>query len=688
MQGAETGWAAAQEGYYRGDLAGALAHCQAVVDATSGHGEAWHLGSVILHGLGRLDEALRWIDQAVALDPASAPIQLHRALMLRKKGDADAARSAFEAVLEREPKNSDAHYFLGLMAYDRNDGAGAVDHFRQALLQSPDLADAHTRLGSLLDGAGQPNEARRHFQKAAMLLPEDAGAQFNLGEVNRHLGRNTEAIAAFQRAVALDPSFSAALHNLGTLLRLEWRIQEALAVFEQAERLKLDPPTMNNHARLLKDLGLLEGALSRFGQAVQLEPGSMLMRSNYIYALHFSDAISDEALAEAHRAWSAVHEAPAIPLASTPARNPGKRLRVGFVSPNFHRHSCAFFLEPLLSHYDHGSLEIIAYASVGIEDAVTDRLRGLVDQWRDVKDMEDRQLAELIRQDGVDVLVDLAGHTAGNRLGAFVFKPAPLQATWLGYPNTTGLVRMDLRFSDDWADPVGSTTWHSERVARLPDGFLCYQPAREAPEVAETPMERRGYPTFGCFNALAKLSDATLRLWADILRRLPEARLYLKTWAFGDESAKALVVERLVESGLPMDRVLLSSWVEADGDHLGLYSQIDIALDPFPYNGTTTTCEAMWMGVPVIALKGKRHSARVGSSLLNQVGLPELIASNESEYVEMAVALGGNCEYLKKLRGGLRARMARSPLCDGPAFAKKFEAALRSAWVECCEMVG
>jgi predicted O-linked N-acetylglucosamine transferase (SPINDLY family) len=687
MQGLELNWALAQEAYSQGNLAEALTHCQATVEAFPGHGEAWHLGSVVLHGLGRLNEALLWIEKAVALAPDSAFPLHHRALMLREKGDTDAAKAAFEVVLNREPRNAEAHYFLGLMAFDRNDGAGAVEHFRKAVTQAPNLADAHTRLGSLLDAASQPNEARLHFQKAALLLPRDAGAQFNFGEVNRHLGRNAEAISAFQRAVELDPTYSAALHNLGTLLRWEWRIQEALAVFEQAERLQPDPPTLNNHARLLKDLGMLDEALSRFKQAVDLEPESELMRSNYIYALHFPSDASNGILAEAHQAWSAVHEIPISPLAAIPARESRKRLRIGFVSPNFHRHSCAFFLEPLFSHYDRGTMEVIAYASVEIEDAVTDRLRGLVDHWRDVKNLEDRQLAEMIRNDAVDILVDLAGHTAGNRLGAFVLKPAPLQVTWLGYPNTSGLARMDLRITDAWADPEASTAWHSEQVVRLPDGFLCYQPEPEAPPVLATPMGRRGYPTFGCFNALAKLSDSTLRLWAEILQRLPEAKLYLKTWAFADEGAKKMVVQRLLSFGLPIERLLLSSWVESDSDHFGLYGQIDIALDPFPYNGTTTTCEAMWMGVPVIALEGDRHSARVGSSLLNQVGLPDLIASNESEYVEKAVALGGDFERLVTLRGGLRERMMKSPLCDGPAFAKKFETALRSAWVERCKPV-
>ena len=688
MQAVDTSWALAQESYQAGDLETALTHCRAVVETLPAHAEAWHLGSVLLHGLGRLDEALRWIEKAVALVPGSAFSLLHRALMLREKEGAGAAKEAFEAVLACDPRNFEAHYFLGLIAFDRNDDAVAVDHLRQALAQSPDLADAHTRLGSLLGQANRTQEARWHFQKAAALLPGDASAQFNLGEVNRRMGFNPEAISAFQRAVELDPTHSAALHNLATLLRWEWRIQEALAVFEQAERLRPDPPTLNNHARLLKDLGMLDEGLRRVKQAVDLEPGSALMRSNYVYALQFPDGPSNETIAEAHRTWSAVHEAPITPLAAIPARNPGKRLRVGIVSPNFHRHSCAFFLEPLLRHYDHKALEVFAYASLEVQDAVTDRFRGLVDQWRDVKAMEDQELAELIRRDGVDILVDLAGHTAGNRLGAFALKPAPLQVTWLGYPNTTGLERMDLRISDAWADPVDATNWHSEKVLRLPDGFLCYQPGAEAPDVVETPMARRGYPTFGCFNALAKLSDSTLRLWAEILRRLPEARLYLKTWAFGDEAAKKMVVQRLQASGLPVDRLQLSSWVESDGDHLGLYSQIDIALDPFPYNGTTTTCEAMWMGVPVMALEGTRHSARVGSSLLHQVGLPELIATNESDYVEKAVALGGNVERLKALRSSLRGRMLDSPLCNGPAFAKKFENALRSVWAERCETVG
>ena len=295
--------------------------------------------------------------------------------------------------------------------------------------------------------------------------------------------------------------------------------------------------------------------------------------------------------------------------------------------------------------------------------------------------LSDEELAERIRADGIDILVDLAGHTAKNRLRVFARKPAPVQVTWLGYPNTTGLEAIDYRLVDAVTDPVGEAdAWASETLVRLEGGFLCYGGLKDAPEPTVPPCLKTGTVTFGSFNNPAKVSAATFDAWATLLSRLPQARLLLKGTPFADAATRALFLARLGERGVAAERIELVAWLPGAAAHLALYHRVDIALDPFPYNGTTTTCEALWMGVPVVTLRGDRHAGRVGASLLSQIGLTDLIANSVEEYVEIALALARNPGRLDELRRTLRPRMAASPLCDGRAFARKIEAAFRTMW--------
>jgi predicted O-linked N-acetylglucosamine transferase (SPINDLY family) len=320
-------------------------------------------------------------------------------------------------------------------------------------------------------------------------------------------------------------------------------------------------------------------------------------------------------------------------------------------------------------------------------DAVTTRLKGLADHWLVTVGLSDDELAERIRADGIDILVDLAGHTANNRLRVFARKPAPVQVTWLGYPNTTGLEAIDYRLVDAVTDPVGEAdAWASETLVRLEGGFLCYGALKDVPEPTAPPCLNTGTVTFGSFNNPAKVSAATLDVWAKLLSRLPQARLLLKGKSFADATTRALFLARLGERGVATERVELVAWQAGTTAHLALYHRVDIALDPFPYNGTTTTCEALWMGVPVVTLQGDRHAGRVGASLLTQIGLTALIANSVEEYLENAVALARNPERLSDLRRILRPRMAASPLCDAPAFARKMESAFRTMRQHWCEI--
>ena len=303
------------------------------------------------------------------------------------------------------------------------------------------------------------------------------------------------------------------------------------------------------------------------------------------------------------------------------------------------------------------------------------------DHWLVTVGLSDDDLAERIRTDGIDILVDLAGHTAKNRLGVFARKPAPVQVTWLGYPNTTGLKAIDYRLVDAVTDPVGQAdAWASESLVRLEGGFLCYAGSKDAPEPTMPPCLTTGTVTFGSFNNPAKLSEATLDTWARLLARLPQARLLLKGNPFADAATRALFLSRLSERGVAAERVELVAWLPSEATHLALYNRVDVALDPFPYNGTTTTCEALWMGVPVVTLRGDRHAGRVGASLLTQVGLTDWIAGSVEEYLQIAATLAGNPQHLNDLRRTLRPRLAASPLCDGRAFARKIEATYRTMW--------
>jgi predicted O-linked N-acetylglucosamine transferase (SPINDLY family) len=365
-------------------------------------------------------------------------------------------------------------------------------------------------------------------------------------------------------------------------------------------------------------------------------------------------------------------------------RTDGRRLKVGYVSPDFRQHSVAYFLEPLLRSHDRKVIEVFCYAEVGWPDTVTERFKQLADHWVTTVGMSDDATAERIRRDGIDILVDLAGHTSKNRLPVFARKPAPVQVTWLGYPNTTGLTAIDYRFVDAVTDPEGETeALASETLVRLPGGFLCYGGPDDAPAPGPVPSLTTGTVTFGSFNNPAKLSAATLDAWADVLARLPQARLLLKGKPFADPATRALYLDRLAKRGVAVERIELVAWLPEEG-HLALYNRIDIALDPFPYNGTTTTCEALWMGVPVITLRGDRHASRVGASLLTQTRLTDLIADSVEAYVETAVALAGDPARLSELRQSLRPRMAASPLCDAPAFADKIEHAYRTIWQRWC----
>ncbi|HXW26909.1 MAG TPA: tetratricopeptide repeat protein [Xanthobacteraceae bacterium] len=527
--------------------------------------------------------------------------------------------------------------------------------YRRVLLADPDCAGALAHLGAIAHQAGKHDSAVELIGQAIKRNPRHPDYFSNLGMALHALGKIEEAVAAYRQAIGVWPSHSKAYCNMGVALR---------------------------------DQGKLEEALVAFREAIILKPDYAMAHSNLLFCLNYDDRVTADDLFAAHREWDERHGRPAPrPAAYSNVREAGRRLRIGYVSPDFYWHSVSHFLKPLFKAHDRQIVEVFCYSDVERQDVVTAYLRGLADRWRVTVGLPDDEFVRDIRADGIDILVDLAGHT-GCRLPVFAHRPAPIQVTWLGYPNTTGLEAIDYRLVDAVTDPVGQADARaSESLVRLDGGFLCYGGPKDPPEPAPPPCREAGRVTFGSFNNPIKLSAVTLDAWATLLGRLPQARLLLKGKPFTDGATQALFLARLRERGVASERVELSAWVE-NSAHLARYHQLDIALDPFPYNGTTTTCEALWMGVPVVTLRGDRHAGRVGASLLGQLGLTDLVAASVEKYVEIAVTLAGDAARLDELRRSLRPRMAASPLCDGQVFARKIEAAFRQMWRRWCETPG
>lgn len=640
-----------------------------------------------------------------------------------RQGDAAGAAELYRAILSAQPDHADALHYLGVAEMQQGDAAAAVGHIEASLAHAPGQAKALNNLGTALMALGRAQDARSAFERALTRDPSLQDARFNAATAAMALRDNRAALEGYRHVLAADPGHRGALLNLAAVLLRDGQAGEAAAVLESAasrypqdaevhatladalvrarrpadavtvcdKAITMAPgfaPVRVNRANALFALGRVAEAVAALDAATDLDPDLAEARSKRLFFLNYLDHRPAADVAAAHRAagqrLEAAHMAHRTPPANTP--DPAKRLKIGYVSPDFRSHSVAYFIAPVLEHHDGAAFEVFCYADLETSDDMTDRIRAAVPHFKDVTALDDDGLIQLIRADGIDVLIDLAGHTGSNRMEVFAAKAAPVQATWIGYPNTTGLSAIDIRLVDAQTDPPGpADEMASERLVRLDGGFLAYSPPSEAPDPAPPPCLRgRGTVTFGSFNTLAKLSPTTMALWAKVLAAVPGARLTLKDFRLRDLDVRTSVAAAFAAHGVAEDRLDLVGFLKDRADHLAAYGNIDIGLDPTPYNGTTTTCEALWMGVPVVTLAGGRHAARVGVSLLTRVGLGGLVAMDADGYVEICRRLAGDKEALAALRAGLRARMAASPLCDAAGRTRAAEAAFRDAWTRWC----
>ena len=591
---------------------------------------------------------------ATAMRPASIEELFERAQEAQSHGRWTEAEALCREVLAREERHWPAWYELGIVCFRLGRLPEAVEHLQRSARLQPDFARAQLALGGFLDLQGRHAQAEPHLRRAAALDPGLAEAHYKLGNCLREQGDVVGAEASYREALRLEPRHHLARLNLANALFAQSRAREALPLYQTA-------------AANIADI---------------------YVHTNLKMQLNFAPELPDAEVFAAHEELGRRHAAP-LAAAAPPPRNvpdPQRRLRIGYLSRDFGRHSLRYFLMPLIRHHDHTRFEIVCYHFGDRSDEVTDYYRARADRFVDCGGLDDGQLAERIRGDAVDILVDLAGLTDRNRLRTVARRPAPVQIGWLGYPATTGVRALDYRISDRWIDPEppAPPLASTEQPLRLAHGHFCYEPMTSSPEVNELPFDRNGYVTFGSLNQAPKLNGPLLALWARLLEALPGSRLLIQNVTTQHAPARARLLDAFAAEGIGPERVQFRPYEQAP-TYLRTYHDVDIALDSFPYNGGTTTCEALWMGVPVVSRCGGRHVARLGASILNAVGLGELVADSAEGYLARALALAADAARLRALRATMRERLATSPLMDHVGFTRELESAYRQAWRAGCD---
>jgi predicted O-linked N-acetylglucosamine transferase (SPINDLY family) len=691
---------------------------RAILAAAPNHPGALHQFGMMAAQVGRLDQAAELIRQAILAAPREAEYHTDLADVLLRQGHVEAAIAAYERALAIDPEFVDAHNNLGLAWLKAGNAEKATACFERALAVNPTLVEAMTNLGNAYRARGQFDQAISWYERSLALKSDSPDAHCNLGVAFKEKGELDRAIASFHKAIALRPQFAQAWYNLGVAMKGKGQLEDAIACYQQS--LQHDPGFMHAHNNLgnawkdsyqldaaiacyekalaidahfmlalnnlgnaQKDTGQLDLALANFRKARAIDPAAAIPHNNMLTALHYHPASDSRSLFDECRRWNREHAQPLRGFIQPHAndRDPDRRLRIGYVSPDLRNHPVGRFMLPVLAAHDRADFEIFAYAHAPFPDEITATARARSEAWRPIENVPDAQLAAMIRDDRIDILVDLALHTANNRLLVFARKPAPVQVTWLGYPGTTGLETIDYRFTDPYLDPPdGDVSCYSEKTVRLPDTFWCYDAGLNTPAVNALPSVAGDILTFGCLNAFCKVNDAGISLWAKVLAAVPGSRMVLLTPA---GQSRRRVLDRFAAESIDAGRIAFVD-NQPRNDYLRVYHRIDIALDTIPYNGHTTSLDAFWMGVPVVTLIGKTIVGRAGFSQLSNLGMSELIADAPEKFVRVAATLARDVRKLIELRRTLRGRLLSSPLMDAARMTRGIESAYRSMWRTWC----
>lgn len=636
-----------------------------------------------LRAAGRLDEAVISYGRALALNPDLAEAHSNLGNALRAMGREAEAVTSLERALALKPDLAQTHSNLGAALHTLGRTQEAIASFEKSIALKPDLAEAHNNLGSALQSQGQAEAAEACLRRAIAINPSFAEAHCNLGNALQSQNRAQEAAQSFQAALAVRPDFIEAWSNLGNILMRQGRVAEAEAAFRRV--IALDPACALGYAGLgnaLHNLGRLQEAVDALREATTLDPQSTDTLSSLLFSENcLPEPPMPQLLADARR-YGELVASRARPSARKAVVADDRRLRVGLVSADLRAHPVGHFVEGLLaalaadpSH----RIEAHAYANHRHGDEVTARIKANCAGWRVIHGLSDAATAALIGADGMDILIDLGGHTAHSRLPVFAWKPAPVQVSWLGYFATTGVSAIDYFLADPWTAPPGEEGQFMETVWRLPETFLCMAPPAAELPLSPPPALTAGHVTFGCFNNLSKLNGPVIALWSRLLDAVPQSRLLLKTKALEDETARTGLIARFAAQGVSADRLILDGPSSRE-DYLAAYGRVDIGLDPFPYPGGTTSVESLWMGVPVVTRAGDRLLSHQGETIARNAGLADWIAADDEAYLRKAVAAAADLGALASLRAGLRDRVAASPLFNAPRFAAHFAEALHGMW--------
>jgi protein O-GlcNAc transferase len=649
------------------------------------HPDALHLLGLLARRAGDERLASQLIQKAISIRPGHPEYHNSLGIGLMNLAKPGEAAVAFRQAIRHAPDLAEAHYNLGNALRQLEDLSGAIEAFQLTVQLRPEIALAHAQLGELLCGQGEIEAGITALQHSLQLAPDKIETLMHLGNALASRGKLVEAESAFGRITGIRPDSPAGWTNLGNILRIQARLDEALRAYQRA--IDIDPnfsAAYTNMGNALKDQGLIEEALVAFEKAVRLNPDAPEIHSNLVYATCFSPHCNALQLLNTARCWADRFERPLLashrPFAiDVKAVRP---LKVGYVSMDFRNHVVGRNVLPVLENHDRRQFEIHCFSLVPVPDALTQRFVLAADRWHECAALDAASLAEKIRSERIDILIDLSLHMEGHRLLTFARKPAPVQVTWVGYPGTTGLTSIDYRLTDPYLDPPGTCDeFYSEQSVRLPNSFWCYRPIEQSPEVSPLPAIAAGYITFGCLNNFAKVSGITLRLWARLLAKTPISRLLILCPSTTARNNTLNVFQTYNIANQRIEFVDMTTPQE----HMYRYHRIDLSLDPLGYTGHTSTLDSLWMGVPVVTLPGNTSVSRGSVTALSNVGLTDLIADDAERYVQIASAVSVDVPRLEMLRSQLRPRMRASPLCDEKTFTRELESAYHLMWKDFAE---
>ncbi len=642
-----------------------------------------NLGEVF-RALGRHNEALVCYNKAIELQPSHAEAYSNMGNVLDELNRFDEARQALERALQIRPNYPAALSNLGNVYKGLRDPVSAEKSYREAIRIDPNFAQAHNNLGSLIEGRGDIPGAEICFREAVRATPGFAEAWYNLGGVLKRTGRYVMAVQAFRQALATRPVYAEAHNNVGVTLKELGQHDQALFHCRTATQQRANyVEAINNVAVITEELGMLDESLANYRAALTLRPDYMEIRSGWLLALNYDGRLDPDTIAQEHHIWGKMYVTRFPPAPYKNTRDPDRRIKLAYVSPDFRRHPVGNFIEPSLESHNREQFEITLFSDVEARDVVTDRLEKLSERWVNVANDSYDDVYRKVRELEIDILVELAGHTARNRLPTLLQRAAPIQVTYLGYPNTIGIPQIDYLITDAIVDPPGEERLFTENLIRVDGCFSCYRPRDDAPAVMPSPALEKGVVTFGSLHSLSKFTPPVIDLWCRVLHAVPNSKMLMFRTTLVNETAERVRGE-FAKRGIDPARIDLRGHVPPAG-YLTTYYDIDITLDVIPWTGHTTACESMWMGVPVVTHLGNRHAGRMVASVLHAVGHPEWIGNTLDEYVEIAARMAADVSSLANSRLKLRDEMAASKLCDGPAFTRQLEAVYRQMWRTWCE---